>query len=94
MRVRPKKTAPAESMQPAQAFSFPAPIRGLILNENIAMASQGGAAVLFRFEFIDGQALCLDGCLDLGGLFGVCDRKVPATAFFHAQPVFSLFIPA
>ena len=46
MRVRPKKSAPAESMPEAQAFSFPAPIRGLILNENIAMASQGGAAVL------------------------------------------------
>lgn len=46
MRVLPKKTAPAETMQQAQPFSFPSPVRGLVLNENLAMVSQGGAAVL------------------------------------------------
>lgn len=45
MQVRPKKTTPrkgAVESVPAQAFSFPAPVRGLVLNENIA--NVGGAA--------------------------------------------------
>ena len=46
MRVRPRKMAPRKGQPPmseAQGYSFPSPIRGLVLNENIAMAQPGGA---------------------------------------------------
>lgn len=49
MKVRARAKAPAKGqppMQPAEAFSFPAPIRGLVLNENIAIPSPGGALVM------------------------------------------------
>lgn len=49
MQVRAKKKAPPKGqpqMQPAQAFSFPAPIRGLVLNENPMIPAPGGALTL------------------------------------------------
>lgn len=49
MQVRTKKTAPLKGQPPmpkAQAFTFPAPIRGLVLNENLATPSPGSAKVL------------------------------------------------
>lgn len=49
MQVRANKKAPSKGqppMQPAQAFSFPPPIRGLVLNESISQPSPGGALVL------------------------------------------------
>ena len=49
MQVRAKKKASPKGqtqMPPAQQYAFAAPIRGLVLNENIAMAQQGGAQVL------------------------------------------------
>ena len=49
MKVRVKRSAPPETMPQAQAFSFPSPIRGLVLNENIAMVQPGGALVLDNF---------------------------------------------
>ena len=49
MQVRPKKKASPKGqtqMPPAQQFAFPSPIRGLVLNENIAQAQPGGAEIL------------------------------------------------
>lgn len=51
MRVRPKKRAspqkkPDTAPIPAQAYGFPAPIRGLVLNDNISNPAPGGALVL------------------------------------------------
>lgn len=49
MHVLPKRKAPPKGqppMQPAQAFSFPSPMRGLVLNENIALPTPGGALIL------------------------------------------------
>src|SRR5690606_18775555 len=48
--VRPKKTAPNHKpparQQPAQVYTFPAPVKGLVLNENITVAQPGSARVL------------------------------------------------
>ena len=55
MRVLPKKAASpirqaVETPKPeATAYTFPAPIRGLVLNENIATAGPSGAQVLDNF---------------------------------------------
>ena len=48
MLVRPKKAPPKQqpAPRPAMAFTFPSPIRGLVLNENIAMPGPAGAKVL------------------------------------------------
>ena len=48
MMVRPKKAPPKQQPEarPAMAFTFPSPIRGLVLNENIAMPGPAGAKVL------------------------------------------------
>ena len=51
MNVRPKKFAPQAKVnvppqQPAVPFTFPAPSRGWVLNENLASPAPGGAAVL------------------------------------------------
>lgn len=49
MQVRAKQRAPSKGqpqMPVAQAYSFPSPLRGLVLNENIALAQPGGAQIL------------------------------------------------
>jgi len=54
MQVRPKKAPATRKMPggqptekpPAQSFTFPAPIRGWVLNENLASPQPGGARVL------------------------------------------------
>lgn len=50
MMVRQKKSAPAQKGQTpkprANPYTFPAPIRGWVLNENIATAQQAGARIL------------------------------------------------
>lgn len=52
MMVRPKKKAPTHkgaeptSKPVARAFTFPAPIRGWILSENVSIAQPGGALTL------------------------------------------------
>jgi hypothetical protein len=44
-RPNPRKPQDVQSV-PAQPFTFPAPIRGWVLNENLAMAQPGAARVL------------------------------------------------
>ena len=52
MQVLPKKTAPRHKGQeptprvPSQFYSFPSPIRGWVLNENLATAQPGAARIL------------------------------------------------
>lgn len=54
MKVRPAKIAPQRKMRggeptqkpAAQTYTFPAPIRGWVLNESLAMPQPGGAAIL------------------------------------------------
>lgn len=51
MRVRPKKRASPQKPrtappQPAGAYPFPAPVRGLVLNDSISNPAPGGALVL------------------------------------------------
>lgn len=44
-KAQPNHKPPAK-MQPAQVYTFPAPTKGLVLNENITMAQPGSARVL------------------------------------------------
>lgn len=78
--VRPKKKAPPKGQTqaaPAQAFSFPAPIRGLVLNEGLATPSLGGALVL------DNWICTTTGIKVRGGT----SRHIPVV-----DPVKSLFV--
>lgn len=85
MQVRPKKRAsprkqPDIPATPAVSFSFPAPIKGLVLNENLAMAEPGGASVL------DNWVCTTTGARVRGGklLYATLDDTVEALFSYRA----------
>lgn len=65
--VRQKKTAPAKGTQakqvPAQPFAFPAPVKGLVLNESRMVATPGSARVLDNWICRTDSIRCRGGYL-------------------------------
>ncbi|QLB38227.1 tubular tail B protein [Sulfitobacter phage phiGT1] len=82
MQVRPKKKAPTRkgpeptSKPQARAHTFPAPIRGWILNENVSIAQPGGALTL------DNWICTTTGIEARGGTLAHVTLEAAATALF------------
>lgn len=68
MQIRKAKRAPVRKGQtqkvPAQAYSFAAPMRGWILDENLMMAQPGGARVLDNWIPTQRGARVRGGCVE------------------------------
>lgn len=82
MMVRPKKKAPTRKgpeptpKQPARAHTFPAPIRGWVLNENVSIPQAGGALIL------DNWICTTTGASVRGGTFKHVTLESAASALF------------
>lgn len=82
MMVRPKKKAPTRKgpeptpKTPARAHTFPAPIRGWILNENVSMPQPAGALTL------DNWICTTTGIKPRGGVATHVTLEAPATSLF------------
>ena len=96
MQVRTKKVMAVRKFvndQPPQAvpsssFTFPAPIRGWVLNENLAQAQPAGARVL------DNWLCTTTGVRVRGGSVKFCTLDAPVTALFAYNSGSSKFFAA
>lgn len=96
MRVRPGKVAPARKMRGgeptpkpmAQDYTFPAPIRGWVLNESLAMPQPGGALVL------DNWICTTTGVKVRGGTSKYATLGASATALFSYKSTTEFFFAA
>lgn len=73
---------------PAQPFTFPAPIRGWILNENLAQAQPAGARI------IDNWLCTTTGVRVRGGSIRHCTLNAPVTALFSYNSTTDRFFAA
>ena len=92
MHVLAKKSAPrrqaGEPPPPASSFTFPAPVRGWILNENLATVQPGGARRLENW-------LCTTtGVRVRGGSVKHCTLDAPVTSLFAYNSTLSKFFAA
>lgn len=108
MEVRQKKVAAVQKMvggqspivQPAQSFTFPAPIRGWVLNENLATAQPAGARILDNWICTTTGVRVRAGCIKYATLTGpvksLFTYNSGADAFFAAtaNAIFTITAPA
>lgn len=96
MQVRPKKVMAVRKfvndqpppIAPAQSFTFPAPIRGWILNENLATVQPGGARIL------DNWLCTTTGVRVRGGAVKHCTLTGPVTSLFSYNSTTDKFFAA
>ena len=96
MEVRPRKIAAVQKMvggqspvvQPAQSYTFPAPIRGWILSENLATVQPAGARIL------DNWLCTTTGVRVRGGSVKYCTLTGPVKSLFAYNSTTDAFFAA
>ncbi len=108
MQVRGKKTAPAHKFvngqppqaAPAETFTFPAPIRGWVLNENLATVQPAGARILDNWLCTTTGVRVRGGCVKhatvAAGVKAIWAYNAPTPKFFAAtaSAVYDITSPA